>query len=409
MAGSSPSGRDPAARRKRIAITGGIWLALALAVALAAMVSYARREIVPPSIAGAIAGPVRVGELQYRVALASGKVTPELRRSAVAAAARVPLASEPFALVGVYGMDEPQSRLSPANATALREALRRDPRSRAARLFLIRGALVEGNVGAAIRQIAELDNIDREIATNLVQEAGKRLSNRAEIVEASGALTPYPALYESMTTGFTSAARPAALLRDYVGAVPRAALARPVVRSALVQRLVDGGEVELALGLLRRAGLAPARAALIDPTFRKSSAEQPFAWNLIESETGMAERQAEGGLYTEYYGRRAGPVARQLTVLPAGSHRLAIDYEPGTGGALALTVTCAGAGEPLASLPLTTGSAGSGSGTSARRKASLSFAVPSSGCRGQWIEIAGLPQLTRTEARVVIHRVELVR
>lgn len=409
MLRSTKSSRAPAANRKRVVAAAGLWIFLSLAIALAALINFARLEIVPPSLVGSFVGPVRVGELQYRAALATGRISPQLRKLAVATATRVPLASEPFAIVGVFGMEDSLARLSTKNVVALKQALRRDPRSRAARLFLIRGALVEGRVGAAIRQIAELDNIDREIATNLVQEAGKRLSNRAEIVEASSELTPYPALYESMTTGFTSAARPAALLRDYVGAVPRAALARPVVRSALVQRLVEGGEVELALGLLRRAGLAPARAALIDPTFRKSSAEQPFAWNLIESETGMAERQAEGGLYTEYYGRRAGPVARQLTVLPAGLHRLAIDYEPETGGALALTVSCVGAGEPLASLPLTTGSAGSGSGTSARRKESLSFAVPSSGCRGQWIEIAGLPQLTRTEARVVIHRVELVR
>ena len=95
-------------------------------------------------------------------------------------------------------------------------------------------------------------------------------------------------------------------------------------------------------------------ALLFDPDFSQPEPSPPFNWALTSSTVGLAERQPGGRLHVIFYGQEDGALARQLLVLPPGRYHLSMRLRGGSTQAKALNwnLTCPGAQEALASVPL---------------------------------------------------------
>lgn len=351
-------------------------------------------------------GPARTAELRFAQLVARGAVSPSLAADARAVGGRDLLAYEPYLLAAAGAFPTERSAGTSRAADLLREALRRNPRSAQARALLLRRALLTGDVREAIGQIAMLDRLNRDYAIALLGGLGRGLTTKAQIDEANRELSLNPALYREVVRGFTAVAKPAPLVAQLAGGLQGPALRDIAVTGPLVDRLVELGDIDAGHALWRRAGGDRAGPALLsDPAFAVSDGHPPFAWKYAQTDSGVAERQRQGGgVFIDYYGRDAGSLLRQLVTLAPGTYRLTIVYEPlgRTPGTLAARVSCASRTDALAQVSLQGGSA------AGRRKLAFDFVVPN-GCRGQWVEFAGLPDMQRRGQQAIVYRADLTR
>ncbi|HEY0625322.1 MAG TPA: hypothetical protein VGD10_01170 [Allosphingosinicella sp.] len=171
------------------------------------------------------------------------------------------------------------------------------------------------------------------------------------------------------------------------GGFAKALLARPTslnhlppdYRAALLTKLVDKGELNVAERLyLRLSGSAPA-AAIRNGDFSSPSVWPPFDWSLISGADYGADLAPEQGallIYSRNGG--AGTVARQILALAPGAYQLevagAVRSESGEGSAL-WSVGCIG-GRSLGGIRV---------GAQGRRLAQR-ITVPA-GCPRQWINL----------------------
>lgn len=386
--------------------------ALAVAVGLTgaaicgAIANFSFRGQAPSIPLSGWIGPARTAELRFAQLVARGIVSPQLAQRARVAGSRDLLAYEPYLLAGASAFPTERSAGTVPAADLLREALRRNPRSAQARALLLRRALLIGDMRGAIGQIAMLDRLDRDYAIALLGGLGRGLTTNAQIDDVNRELSGNPELYREVVRGFTAVAKPAPLVAHLAGGVRGAALRDTAVTGPLVDRLVELGEIDAARALwLRTGGNHVGAALLTDPAFALVDGHPPFAWKYAQTDSGVAERQRQGGgVFVDYYGRDAGSLLRQLVTLDPGRYRLTLTWEPlgRTPGTLAAKVSCASRTGGLAQAPLQAGPAAGG------RKLALDFTVPS-GCRGQWIEVAGLPDMQRRGQQAVVYRVDLAR
>lgn len=384
----------------------GAVLALVLAAAALAgwVVNFADKGEAPRVPLSWMIGPARTAELRYAQLVAKGRVSPALAARARLAAARDPLGYEPYLFNGAVGFPNERAIGSSHDAALLREALRRHPRSRQARMMLLRHALGTGQLTEAIDQIGVLDRLNRQYAIALLGGLGRSVTTRAQIDEAVGALASHPELYPEFVRGFVSTRKPSPVLAHLGRRLPARMARREEVANPLINALVDAGDFADARALWLRGGAAASAVLLTDPTFAATAARPPFGWDLAQSASGVAERQKEGGVFVEYFGRRSGPLARQLVTLAPGAYRLSLDFEPisPNAGAIALTASCAPGNGVLATRRLAAKAA-------RRTRVILPFEVPATGCRGQWIGLSGLPDETRKGQQMVAWRLDLVR
>jgi len=161
---------------------------------------------------------------------------------------------------------------------------------------------------------------------------------------------------------------------------------------ALMNRLVQGGRLDLAWDIYRQRGLAPAGAAastVRNGGFENAEDGSPFDWYFAqESELWSSRDRIEGGdglvLELAAYNGRSGDVAHQYIRLAPGPHRLRarlgeVPAERRERPEIRLECVSAGGGMRLATLiPERAGAAPS--------ELSATFAVPSN-CRFQIISI----------------------
>lgn len=379
---------------------------LAGAAACGSIYNFSIRGQAPVVPLSAWIGPARTAELRFAQLVARGVVSEKLAERARAAGGRDLLAYEPYLLAGASAFPTERSAGTAPAAALLREALRRNPRSAQARALLLRRALLTGDVREAIAQISVLDRLNRDYAIALLGGVGRGLTTPSQVDEANRELSGNPTLYREVIRGFTAVSKPAPLVAHLAAGVRGPALGDKAVTGPLVDRLVELGEVDAARSLWRRAGGNRAGAALLsDPAFSNDDGHPPFAWKFVQSDSGVAERQRQGGrIFIDYYGREAGSLLRQLVTLDPGRYRLTIVYEPlgRAPGTLAVQVSCASRTGQLALAPLQGGAA------AGRRKRELDFSVPD-GCRGQWIEFAGLADMQRRGQQTIVYRADLAR
>jgi hypothetical protein len=393
---------EPGARsRQRV-------VAIVLGLALAGATLLANFALLAESPRGGAVGLERwigagqLGKLRAQQIDSAGRPPANIAAVARRALPVAPLAFEPFFGVAAAGFRTPGSFGSETDAKLLREALRRNPRSREARALLLRHALGAGRLDDAIEQLAVLNRLNPGEIAQLMTALGQSIVSDRQIVEVVDALKPYPDLYRPFLRGFVQARKPAAQAVTLVTRLPQAAYADPEVRVTAIGLLVEAqayGQARAIWGGGTRTG-----ELVHSPDFADRKALPPFNWAFTANETGASERGKAGGVDIVYYGRESGSLLSQLVTLAPGSYTATVEYRTvaGTPGAIGLEVRCGGSPVPLTMRPLDA-KAGVGG------EISLGFTVPPQGCGGQTLALIGRPLELRSSQEIAVRRIDVTR
>jgi hypothetical protein len=313
------------------------------------------------------------------------------------AAAKAPLAPEPFLVRGVQAQLAGDTK---AAAQAFLQAEWRDPRSLPARYFLADHYFREGNAIRGLSEVGVLSRIAPNGVGTVAPYVARYAHDRANWPQVRALFRSQPALEDAALS---------ALARNPANADLVLALATPGRRGpktpwlpTLLASLTSAGQYAKARQIwAQMSGVHVRPDSLHDPQFNSPGASPPFNWALTSSTVGFAERQRGGGLHVIFYGQEDGILATQTLVLPPGRYRLSMNASGGASrtDALQWTIVCSATNRPIASTPL---NAAAGRG--------WAFAVPSS-CPAQRLELVGsssdLPQ--QQQADVTIRSLSLSR
>ena len=327
-----------------------------------------------------------------------GRLDDETFARLSAAVQRQPLASEPLFFYGMRALEgedlEKAERL-------LLEARARDPRNSYARLALMALYLRTGRVREGSAELAVLARLEPRGNQLLVPQL-IRLTNSPEAREALvEAVGDQPIMADVLTKLATDGGDPDTLMSLARRQPARGDGSFAEWQRLLLARLVEGGEERRAYDLWRRFVGGDQNELIYDADFRGRPGAPPFNWELSVNDVGAAERRRDGGLEVEFFGRKSGPLARQLLMLRPGRYRLAFDVEGsanGQGSRIELSIACR-SGATLATLPFRDVS-------TTRRRAELDFTVPG-GCEGQWLTIGGVAAEFPAIQRLTIPRLSL--
>lgn len=319
------------------------------------------------------------------------------------AARGAPLAIEPFLIRGAIA----QSEQRPNQAERLFvEAVRRDPRSSAARYFLAQRYLTSGRPLDGLRQASALVRL-------VSGGSGALVPAMAQYATIPGAVPTLLAMFatdpELRDMVLATLARDAGntrlilkLAADEIGkSDPSVA---PNWQAILLTSLVERGDYPTARALwLRISGLQVTPAGLFNPQFASLPAPAPFNWTFGSGDFGVAE-PASGGLQLLYYGRVNALFATQTLLLAPGGYELRMKVVRDGGGegnsGLAWTINCLPAGKAVLALPL--GGAGAGQAITGR------LTIPA-GCAAQQIKLSGTARDLAKSEQVTLSKLELVR
>lgn len=291
------------------------------------------------------------------------------------AAAREPLAPEPFLVRGVQASLRGDSA---AAERAFEAAQWRDPRSLSAAYFLADRYFRSGDMSRGLREAAALARLapgGGGVAVPYLAQYAESPANWPALRELFQA---DPQLYAPVLSALASNARtvPAAL-----------ALANPHETGKpqwlinLVYTLVQAGDYPRAYAAWLRLADGRARPGELvhDSAFHDSNTPPPFNWQLTSSTVGLAERQRGGRLHILFYGTEDGTLANQLLLLQPGPYRMSMGLigDPARAHALTWSVWCDKAPQPLASVTLDVAAA-----------RGWQFTVPA-GCSAQWLKLSG--------------------
>lgn len=310
------------------------------------------------------------------------------------AAAKAPLAAEPFLVRGV------QAQVTGDGAAAQRafEAAQwRNPRSLPAAYFLADRYFRSGNVPGGLREVGALARLSPDGGTAAVPYLTQYAMSSAN----------WPALRSLFATNPQVAQPVLIMLASDVKTVPAAlALATPRETGnqpwlgAVVDTLIKAGDYSQARAAwVQMAGPGSRSDELLhDANFRDTSSPPPFNWQLTSSTVGLAERQ-RGALHVLFYGDEDGTLASQLILLPPGGYRLSLRLagDPARAHALTWAVWCDKAPQPLASVTLDVAAA-----------RGWQFQVPA-GCQAQWLKLSGVSGAMPQQVDISITALTLTR
>ncbi len=290
------------------------------------------------------------------------------------AAAKEPLASEPYLVRGVQAELAGDGELA---QRAFEAAQWRDPRSLAAAYFLADRYFKIGDVQHGLREVAALARLSPNGPQTVAPYLGAYAKNPANW----GAL-------RALFRGNPELADPALIeLASKLDTVPAVlALADPRQKpneahwlEPLLSTLTQSGRYSDAYSIWLRIARAARGELLHDPGFADRSSPPPFNWSLTSSTVGLAERQPGARLHVIFYGQEDGFLASQLLLLPPGAYQLSLQLlgDPARAHALSWSLWCDKAANPIASTTLDSFAA-----------RPFRFQVPP-GCSAQWLKLAG--------------------
>ncbi len=396
--------RDSGSSGSRVALAAGSGAVLAVLAVLANLGRAAETSAAGsmPALAGF--GPGKLGQLRAQQADVTGQPPEGIDAIGRAVLASSPLAYEPFYAAAAAGFRGKTAVGSDQDAVLLREALRRNLRSRESRLLLLRYAVGTGNLKEAIAQIAVMNRLSSTLTETLMMGVGSAINSDRQADDAVAALTPHPELFEPFLRGFVAAKKPAPLAVRLVSRMPRTSFADPQVRGLATNLLVGAQAFAEARALWSTGGSAQGGAAELvhSPDFTDMRVPPPFNWELKVNSTGAAERAPGGGLSLDYYGRTPGAMVTQVLTLSPGAYRARLEYRTlsGSPGALALRLECVGAEVALFEMPLA-GASG------ASQVLNIRFAIPDGACKGQRLSLGGRIQENRNAQQAMVRRLDI--
>lgn len=324
-------------------------------------------------------------------------VNPATIRRMLAAAAKAPLAPEPFLVRGVEAQVAGDETLA---FRAFREARSRDPRSIAARYFLADHYL---KTGQAPQGLTELSALTRLVPQSL-EGIAPHLADFARAPDGAAnvrvLLKDQPQLEPLLLNQLAADPNDTALALSLWSG--RHTEQDRAWQERLVNTLVTAGRFQEARSAWTRFDPRAKRAGeLVDPQF-EGRALPPFGWTLTSGAAGVAEPEAGGRLNILYYGRDNLVLASQLLLLKPGPYRMSMRVSSVSPSAksLAWTVRCLPLARDLAAIDF--GSAKGGTLTA-------TFTIPPQGCEAQRLELSGTAPDVPEQADLSIAELRLTR
>ncbi|HEY0014611.1 MAG TPA: hypothetical protein VGB79_17345 [Allosphingosinicella sp.] len=381
--GLSRAGAAKIAAGAALTLVGGGWV-----VKTSAVDATVRRT---PALAAAISPNHPQAQLALasaRLDIGTGRVPPEARRESLAALSRAPLAEDPFLIAGLSAIEAGRAREGEA---LLEEARRRNPRLRAARLFLLDRYLRTGRMDEAGQEVVALRRLVPGVAEALAPQLSQMVRDERTGASLIRLLGRDPGLQQAVLSNLAQSGADPDLILRIAGSAPAAAptpAGLPWQRQ-LLGLLIERGDLTRAVRLWRRfSGLpaGPDGKAVYDGRFQHLPGADPFNWALYQGSAGVSERSRAPALDVQYFGRETVDLASQMMVLRPGRYRLRFRVEgsaKGDDSRLAWRVFCRGNNAaPIMDLTLRDVGA-------AAREMAGEFTVPAS-CNGQWLRLQGI-------------------
>ena len=287
-------------------------------------------------------------------AAATGHPVPRQQIEAIyAAAARAPLAPEPFLVRGV----DAQLAGNPTLAGRAFEAARqRDPRSLAAHYFLADHFLRTNQPEAGLEELARLTRLVPNGIASVAPYYARYAKERGGAARMKKVLGEHPEFAPDVMAALAMEASNADLILYLAGDHPEPQGEPPLWHGRLVEGLVASGQYRKARVIWSQLSgeQFASDSGLFDPQFSGKKAPPPFNWSLLSTASGLAEEQGNGRLHVIYYGRDNADLASQTLTLRPGRYRLSLKVEGGTKSlsSLAWKLSCLPAKRTLLSLAL---------------------------------------------------------
>ena len=302
------------------------------------------------------------------------------------AAAKAPLAPEPFLVAGI------QAQLGGDNAKAQRafEAAQwRDPRSLPAAYFLADRYLMIGNIDRGLAEVAALARLAPNGPAGVAPYLAAYARNPANWPALRRLFRKNPRIAEPALVNLAINIRTVPALLALVD--PRESAAQAEWLAPLLKTLTEARQFREARAVWARASGVKPNALIYDASFADKVTPPPFNWSLTSSSVGLAEREAGGRLHLVFYGREDGILATQLLLLEPGSYRLSMQLKGDADNAksLAWSIWCDKAAVPTGSVTLQAATRG------------WRFDVPP-GCDAQWLKLSGASADIPQQADVTI-------
>jgi hypothetical protein len=292
-----------------------------------------------------------------------------------------PLAAEPLSFSAIAESDQ----------TLAAAALRRDPRSRSARLILLEQALRDRRYPEALGHLDRLILLEPEARDKFFAAMAAITSDPASRPALVRLMDGKPVWrLEFLNVLNQQRADPALIFRltqgpGGDGSIP----GKGDEQAALLTALVAKGDYERAylawINFLPSSALGSV-SLVYDGAFEQQPGPPPFNWKLTSNENGSAEFSKPHGLRADFFGSSSATFAEQVLLLVPGSYRLAL-HASGSGdaaaGSLSWNLSCIG-GASIGKVELSN----LGERTSKR---ALAFEIPTGDCKAQRLALVGDP------------------
>ncbi|MDB5693188.1 MAG: hypothetical protein JWO81_2251 [Alphaproteobacteria bacterium] len=347
---------------------------------------------------------VRIGIAMVYFDLHGGRVPDEQRLAALHALKQEPLADEPFLLAAVPALAAGNGA---EGERLLLEARRRNPRLRMARLLLLDRYLRTGRIGDAALEMASLDRLIGGAGAVLVPAMAQMVQDPQLGPKMIPIIASERDLQHAVLQSLAASDADAGLILRVAGDSGLRMADAKDWQGPLLSRLVDRGDLLAALHLWRRfAGDRDAsdEKGLYDARFDGLRGPPPFNWILASGGAGAAERNRNGGLQVDYYGRQEGDLARQLLMLKPGRYRFSFTAEGGARGEGSRLIWTLGCQRETQLLQLVLKDV-----ASSPKRFAGTFTVPATGCPAQWLTLQGLSGDVASDQSVTIAGLSLIR
>lgn len=269
----------------------------------------------------------------------------------------------------------------------MRELLRRNPRSRPARLWLMQAALKQGDVPGAVAQIDRLMALDPQARDRYFPALAELARLPAGERAVAGLLARSPPWREYFLAFLTTRD----VGRDLIfrlSLTSGKAVADSVAQAALLQSMIAAGNHQGAY--LAWINLLPKDAVtkvtpIYDGEFAGLPGPKPFNWTFVDGQVASAGIERGQGLQVDYAGTQDVQIAAQTLLLEPGAYQFEYVAHGSDasqdGGTLSWRLSCVAGNRVILDLPVT-GLTDQNKGRRAR------FAVPE-GCQAQQLVLAG--------------------
>jgi hypothetical protein len=331
----------------------------------------------------------------------NGSVSPDLRSAAISAVTKAPLAYEPFFIAALDALIEKNGRPE----QLLREATRRNPRSRASQLLLLDQQMRAGRLEDSIWTMNLLTRLIPRAASALIPELARFAAAKETRPAMKRILAKDARMRKALLEHLSAEAGDPDLVLELAGSSNGAD--DRGWQQALITSLVAQGNHQSAYSLWKQfsGSIKPEPGnSIYNPTFQASAGIFPFDWRYLNSNVGVAEPKPSEGLDVEYFGGEQAKLAEQLLLLAPARYRLSTRVQAADGGdgdgTLAWTIACSRSSIALLNLPIT--------GKKASEEYSGEFSIPS-GCDAQWLTLVGRPSEFRKVSYATVQNLKLKR